>query len=57
MASCPVEYVRSSKLRGTVFEPSAEVKDGVVSCADTGFWVDHQEPQEALTILKEKKVK
>jgi hypothetical protein len=53
MASCPVEYVRCAKLRGTLF-PS-DVNEGVVSCADTGFWVDHSEPKEALRILKEEK--
>jgi hypothetical protein len=53
MKSCPVEYVRSAGLRGSLFESNAN-GDGAVSCADTTFWVDHQEPLEALELIKEK---
>jgi hypothetical protein len=52
MKSCPVEYVRSAGLRGNLFESNGSGQ-GAVSCADTNFWVDHQEPLEALEILKE----
>jgi GNAT superfamily N-acetyltransferase len=52
MASCPVGYVREAKLRGELFE--GKVTDGTISCADTDFWVDHEEPLEALKIVKEK---
>lgn len=61
MASCPVQYVRDAKVRGTLFESPCEQKDGstegAVSCADTGFWIDHSEPEKALKILEEKGVK
>jgi hypothetical protein len=61
MASCPVEYVRNSTLRGNLFSDMDETEDidgkAVVSCADTGFWVDHQESEQALRVLKAKGVK
>jgi hypothetical protein len=61
MASCPIEYVRNSTLRGTLFSDMDNIEDidgkAVVSCADTGFWVDHQESEEALKALKAKGVK
>lgn len=52
MDSCPVGYVKEGKLRGTLF--SGDSKDGIVSCADTQFWVDHEEPLQALKSVKEK---
>jgi len=52
MDSCPVGYVKNAKLHGSLF--SEDVKDGTVSCADTGFWVDHEEPLDALRIVLEK---
>ena len=52
MESCPVGYVREAKLRGSLFQGA--VGDGAVSCADTGFWVDHEEPLRALEIVRGK---
>jgi len=52
MDSCPVGYVKEAKLRGTLF--GGDDEDGSVSCADTRFWVDHEEPLEALRILRER---
>ncbi|KAI9819308.1 MAG: hypothetical protein M1827_007465 [Pycnora praestabilis] len=52
MASCPVTYVSEAKIRGALF--GDEVDDGSISCADTGFWVDHTEPLEALNVVREK---
>ncbi|KAF4549670.1 Hypothetical protein D9617_20g027260 [Elsinoe fawcettii] len=46
MSTSPVEYVRSAVPRGSLFEDDAD--EGVVSCADTNFYVDHAEPVEAL---------
>ncbi|CZR69351.1 uncharacterized protein PAC_19251 [Phialocephala subalpina] len=68
MESCPVEYVRCAKVRGTLFEEEnrsgercangdGKTEAGIVSCADTGFWVDHGEPEEALRLLEGKGVK
>lgn len=54
MKSCPVGYVKEAKLRGSLFEDEASVKDRAISCADTEFWVDHQEPLEALEIVRER---
>ncbi len=52
MEASPVEYVRNPKLRGCVFDPGDT--SGVVSCADTGFFVDHGEPLEALARARER---
>jgi predicted GNAT family acetyltransferase len=51
MGFCPVGYVQEAKLREE--GEDVKVKDGVISCADTGFWVDHQEPLAALKTLKD----
>lgn len=46
MAASPVDYVRTAKpLVRTDNEPT-------VCCADTQFWVDHTEPLDALTKVK-----
>lgn len=56
MRGCPVDYVGNAKLRGSLFEGSGEVsgeEEGVVCCADTGFFVDHEEPERALKTFEE----
>lgn len=46
----PVAYVREARLRGTVFGD-----DGRLTCgADTAFYVDHREPDQALARIKTK---
>ncbi|TIA62783.1 hypothetical protein D6C77_02543 [Aureobasidium pullulans] len=55
MASCPVDYVRTARLRGSAFE--SNVDDGTISCADTKFFVDHAEPHAALDALRDKGIK
>ncbi|KAK6001710.1 hypothetical protein QM012_002200 [Aureobasidium pullulans] len=52
LASCPVNYVRTAELRGSLFD--IEVIDGTVSCADTKFFVDHTEPDTALDAVQSK---
>lgn len=52
MASCPVTYVRDANLRGALFE-DVTINE-TISCADTQFWVDHGEPNEALSVIKDK---
>ncbi|KAI9797318.1 MAG: hypothetical protein M1825_006016 [Sarcosagium campestre] len=47
----PIDYIKDAKLRGSLFDP--EVTDGTISCVDTGFFVDHSEPLEALKIVRE----
>ena len=42
----PISYVRDAKLRGSLFDP--EDVSGLVASVDSGFWVDHAEPLEAL---------
>lgn len=46
MDTSPVEYVRTARLHGSLFDN--KVSDGTVSCADTNFFVDHAEPDAAL---------
>ena len=46
MKVSPIRYVRDAKVRGGLFD--SEDGAGLVSCVDTGFWVDHAEPLEAL---------
>ena len=52
MKESPIRYVKDAKLRGSLFNP--EDASGLVSSVDTGFWVDHTEPLEALTWAREK---
>ncbi|KAI9653329.1 MAG: hypothetical protein M1829_001314 [Trizodia sp. TS-e1964] len=51
MQASPVRYVREAKLRGALFNP--DDTSGLVSGADTGFFVDHEEPLEALAWVRE----
>ncbi|TLD19497.1 hypothetical protein E2P81_ATG07114 [Venturia nashicola] len=51
MKISPVGYVRDAKLRGSLFDP--EDSSGLVSSVDTGFFVDHEEPLEALAWVRE----
>ena len=51
MDSCPVPYVRNATIHGKLF---GEVGDGSVSCADTHFWVDHEEPLKAVDAVRRK---
>jgi hypothetical protein len=51
MQSCPVNYVNEAKLHGSLF---GVVDDGSVSCVDTAFWVDHEEPLAALESVRAK---
>jgi hypothetical protein len=54
MDASPVEYVRTAKPRGSLFED--DISDGTISCADTNFFVDHTEPSEALAAVHTKGV-
>jgi hypothetical protein len=51
MKASPVGYVRDAKLRGRLFE--SKDTSGLVSSVDTGFFVDHEEPLEALAWVRE----
>jgi hypothetical protein len=51
MKSSPVCYVKNAELCGSLFNP-ADVS-GAVSCVNTRFFVDHTEPQEALSWVRE----
>ncbi|RFU35397.1 hypothetical protein B7463_g938, partial [Scytalidium lignicola] len=46
MGSSPIDYVRDAKCYGSVFDLGDT--SGLVSSVDTGFFVDHTEPLEAL---------
>lgn len=47
--SSTVEYLKQAKLHGSLFDAAS---DGSISCVDTGFFVDHQEPLTALAKIK-----
>ncbi|KAH6875823.1 hypothetical protein BKA58DRAFT_380527 [Alternaria rosae] len=55
MESSPVSYVKMSKPMGSLFDQSDQT--GAICCADTGFWVDHAEPEAALNITKKDGIK
>ena len=48
LKSCPIPYIRDAKLHGTLFNDESEMVSGV----DTGFFVDHDEPNAALKVIK-----
>jgi hypothetical protein len=50
MEASPIGYVKDAKLRGSVFTPSDT--SGLVSSVDSGFFVDHAEPLEALAWVR-----
>jgi len=51
MRASPVGYVRDAKLRGSLFD-SKDAR-GLVCSVDSGFFVDHEEPLEALAYVRE----
>ncbi|KAF2183688.1 hypothetical protein K469DRAFT_727945 [Zopfia rhizophila CBS 207.26] len=51
LQSAPISYVKNAILRGSLFEEGVE--NGTVSSAYTNFWVDHQEPLDALAVIRE----
>ncbi|PNY27527.1 Uncharacterized protein TCAP_02545, partial [Tolypocladium capitatum] len=50
IAGSPIAYVKDAKLRGSLF--ASDGADGLVSGADSSFFVDHSEPLEALKWLR-----
>lgn len=51
MKAPPTRHARDAKPRGSLFNP--EDASGLVSSVDIGFWIDHQEPLEALARVRE----
>lgn len=51
MKVSPVKYVRDAKLQGKLFNP--EDTSGRICCVDSGFFVDHQEPLQALAFVRD----
>ena len=47
----PIGYVKDAQLRGSVF--FRDETNGLVSCVNSGFFVDHTEPLEALAWVRE----
>ncbi|KAJ6185187.1 hypothetical protein N7519_006488 [Penicillium mononematosum] len=47
----PIPYIQDAKLRGTIFQP--EDTSAMVSGVNTGFFVDHEEPQKVLQAVRE----
>lgn len=50
MKSSPIPYIQNATLRGTIFQP--EDASGMVSGVNTGFFVDHEEPQKVLQAVR-----
>ncbi|KAL8932094.1 MAG: hypothetical protein Q9211_006532 [Gyalolechia sp. 1 TL-2023] len=51
MKASPIRYVKDARLCGSLFHP--DDSSGLVSSANTSFWVDHTEPLEALAWARE----
>jgi hypothetical protein len=49
MAASPVDYIRSARLNGSIFEKFYDV-----CYAFTDFWVDHKEPRDVLARVMKK---
>lgn len=50
MKVSPIPYIRDAKLCGSLFDPGDST--GLVCGVDTGFFVDHEEPLDALERVK-----
>lgn len=46
----PVEYLKDLELRGKLFENGSS---DIVSCLNTKFYVDHNEPLKVLKVFKD----
>lgn len=51
LGASPVRYVREARLRGSLFDEGDLT--GLISAVDTGFFVDHEEPLDALHFVRE----
>ena len=51
MDASPISYIKNAKLCGSVFIPSDT--SGLVSSVNSGFFVEHNEPLEALAWVQE----
>ncbi|WEW59404.1 hypothetical protein PRK78_004876 [Emydomyces testavorans] len=51
MRVSPIPYIREAKLCGSLFKP--EDSTGLVCGVNTGFFVDHEEPLDALKMVRE----
>ena len=66
MASSPAPYIKNAKLRGSLFPSEGFQNDnnddddgngdsGLVSTADTGFWIDHTDPLAVLDYIRSRR--
>ncbi|TWU71603.1 hypothetical protein ED733_003298 [Metarhizium rileyi] len=51
MEKSPIQYVKEAVVRGTLF--NQEDSSGLISGVDTGFFVDHEEPLQALQQVRD----
>jgi len=51
LATSPMAYIKEVELRGSLFDN--ECPTGAISSVFTSFYVDHDEPLEALNMYKE----
>lgn len=53
MAGSPITYVQTAKLCGSLFQPDDTIAESsLVSGVDTNFFVNHEEPLDALAWLQ-----
>lgn len=52
LGSTPISYLKTAKLRGSLFEDAADAD--TVSSVHTEFYVDHTEPRAALRRWRER---
>ncbi|KAK0728161.1 hypothetical protein B0T26DRAFT_738609 [Lasiosphaeria miniovina] len=51
MGASPVSYIKDAKLCGDLFDP--DDTSGLISSVNTFFFVDHEEPLQALTLVQQ----
>jgi hypothetical protein len=51
MKSFFINYVRAARFHGSLFRP--EDTDSAILCVNINFFVDHTEPLEAFTLVRE----
>lgn len=51
---CPITYIKNAKLCGSLFSPDAKDTAGLVCGVDSQFFVDHDEPSEALARISQR---
>lgn len=51
MKASPIPYIKDAKLRGSLFDSNEST--GLIVGVDTNFYIDHEEPLQALHVIRE----